>query len=116
MGFPSVKSLFDSEMEAAATQHWFFYFDGRIQGWSGNADLSRMFNMSDGILRDVTAEDLQNVKALIEGARAMPDPKGDIMTIILEEAAMYFSGDKSLEETAQVIQNRVGVYVAENHK
>ena len=36
-----------------------------------------------------------------------------VNNIIKEEAAQYFAGQKSLDETARVIQNRVSTYVAE---
>jgi hypothetical protein len=36
------------------------------------------------------------------------------MNIITEEAANYFNGQKSLDETADIIQNRVTTYVNEN--
>lgn len=34
--------------------------------------------------------------------------------IVMEEAAAFFSGQKSVEETAEIIQNRVKIYVNEN--
>ena len=37
-----------------------------------------------------------------------------IMEIIEEETKAYFSGDKSLEDTADIIQNRITTYVNEN--
>ncbi len=36
-----------------------------------------------------------------------------VQRIIDEEAAMYFHGDKTAEQTAEVIQNRVSLYVSE---
>ena len=39
-----------------------------------------------------------------------------IYQIFLDEAANYFGGAKSLEETADVIQARVSMYVAEKIK
>ena len=38
----------------------------------------------------------------------------NITKIITEEAAAYFSGDRSLEDIARQIQNRVSLYVSEN--
>ena len=38
----------------------------------------------------------------------------DLMNIILEQAEVYFAGDKSLDETAALIQNRAKLYVNEN--
>ncbi len=37
----------------------------------------------------------------------------DIMNIILEEAKAYFSGDRDLERTIEIIQNRANIYVSE---
>ncbi len=37
-----------------------------------------------------------------------------LLDIILEQAQPYFAGDKSLEETAKLIQNRAQLYVNEN--
>ena len=37
----------------------------------------------------------------------------EIMNIIDEETAMYFAGEKSLEETQKLIQRRVNIYVSE---
>lgn len=37
-----------------------------------------------------------------------------IENIVMEEAAAFFSGQKSVEETAEIIQNRVKIYVNEN--
>ena len=33
-----------------------------------------------------------------------------------KEAAMYFNGDRIVEETARVIQSRLSIYVAEQKK
>ena len=37
-----------------------------------------------------------------------------IVEIVVEEAQIYFAGDKSLDETVKIIQNRVKTYVGEN--
>lgn len=37
----------------------------------------------------------------------------NIATIINEETAAFFAGQKSAEETAGIIQNRVSVYIGE---
>ena len=36
-----------------------------------------------------------------------------VNNIIKEEAAQYFAGQKSLDDTVRIIQNRVSTYVAE---
>jgi len=37
-----------------------------------------------------------------------------MMEIITEETSAYFEGQKTAEETADIIQNRIQVYVNEN--
>lgn len=39
----------------------------------------------------------------------------DVLQIIEDEAAAYFSDDKSVEETAALIQNRVSIYLSEKN-
>ena len=37
-----------------------------------------------------------------------------LLDIILEQVQPYFAGDKSLEETVQLMQNRASLYVSEH--
>lgn len=37
-----------------------------------------------------------------------------ICEMILEETNAYFAGDKTADETAKVLQSRVGIYVSEH--
>lgn len=37
-----------------------------------------------------------------------------IFQIVLEESTAYFNGDKTIEDTTNVIQNRVKTYINEN--
>lgn len=38
----------------------------------------------------------------------------EISNIVIEEAETFFSGDKTAQEAAQVMQNRAKIYVSEN--
>ena len=51
---------------------------------------------------------------LITSASATYQYDTDLMKIITEEAAAYFAGQKSLDETADIIQNRASIYISEN--
>ena len=61
----------------------------------------------------ITQEQADRLLALLEGARSCSQTDHKIYRIFLDEAGSYFSGSKSLEETADVIQARVSMYVAE---
>lgn len=57
---------------------------------------------------------LKEVIALVESADAVPFEDNVVMNIINEELGSYFSGQKTAEDVAAIIQNRVQIYVKEN--
>lgn len=63
-----------------------------------------------------TQDEVDMVLALIEKARPVSNSGGDsqIQNIILEEAAPYFQGQKSVDEVVGIIQSRINIYVSEN--
>ena len=61
----------------------------------------------------VTQEQADQLLGLLEGASVCSQTDRRIYRIFLDEAANYFGGAKGLEETADVIQARVSMYVAE---
>ena len=62
-----------------------------------------------------TDEDNQRILDLINGATCRVDNSENfVYNIIQEEAKMYFSGQRPVKETAEIIQNRVQNYIDEN--
>lgn len=61
-----------------------------------------------------TDEDNQRVLDLIKSTTNVRRYDRDIYKIIEEEAAPYFEGQKTAKEVADIIQNRVSNYIAEN--
>lgn len=57
---------------------------------------------------------LEEMIALVESAAATPFEDVHVINIIGEEMGSYFSGQKTAEDTAAVIQSRVQIYVQEN--
>lgn len=64
----------------------------------------------------VTKEQAEDLIALIEGAAICTANDHQLYSLLLEEARAYFSGEKSLEETARVMQSMAAVYVGERIK
>ncbi len=58
-------------------------------------------------------EEIEQLKDLIFRAGHVPGYQEPVMTIVREEAAAYFAGDKDVRQTARIIQNRVQVYLNE---
>jgi len=62
----------------------------------------------------LTEEKVESVRRMLEGARAIPLRTDQIQIIIWEEAAVYFAGDRSVDEVCANIQNRVQLYLNEH--
>lgn len=62
----------------------------------------------------MTQEQTEAVRMLAENSRVYVFTEDDgAWNIIYEEAGAYFAGDKSLEETMEILQNRMSVYLDE---
>ena len=60
------------------------------------------------------AEDADAIKAVVDNTVIAVGYSSDqITSIINEEAASYFNGEKSAQDVAATIQNRVSIYVSE---
>jgi len=67
-------------------------------------------------IKPATQEQVDEVKDLIANTTAVDGAvSNDIMNIINEEAAAYFSGQKTAEQVAETIQSRVWVYLSETN-
>lgn len=65
-------------------------------------------------IQPATQEDVDQVKELVYNTTAVSGAvSDDITNIINEEAAAYFSGQKSAEDVAKIIQSRMQVYLSE---
>ena len=61
-----------------------------------------------------TKEDLQRFEKLINSTAQIYWPDNDLSEMVWEAIGPYFAGDKTLDETIQLVQNRVKLYVNEN--
>ncbi len=77
--------------------------------------MTNSFPGSDLVIEDYVPlpEEIEQLKDLIFRAGHVPGYQEPVMTIIREEAAAYFAGDKDVRETARIINSRVQVYLDE---
>lgn len=61
-----------------------------------------------------TQEMIDTVNAAIYSCRSVSRDRSDVQAIIEEEAGAFFSGQKSAQQVADIIQSRVSLYVAES--
>ena len=62
----------------------------------------------------LTKEETGLVKDLINNIDKATNYEDDLYNIIMEEAEFFFAGQKSVQETASIIQSRAKIYVNEN--
>ena len=74
--------------------------------------------MSDGgfmyEVKEATQEQIDALRRLLEAAKPWKNSDSAILSIVTEEAASYFAGQKTAQEAADIIQSRVQIYISEN--
>ncbi|MCM1136818.1 MAG: extracellular solute-binding protein [Clostridium sp.] len=113
-GFPILKSAlekqFEQDMEPEYTKD---ENDNQIEmpkmTWASSMGGER-FSVE---VYAATQEQVDRVREMIETTQSGERMNQEVLGIILEEASGYFSGQKSAEDVAAVIQNRVQLYLNE---
>lgn len=111
-GFPVKKSAIEKQFELDMTPEYYEDENGNqveqmktSWGWDD-------FNMD---IYAATEEEIAEVKAIIASAeRTAGSINEELNNIITEETEAFFKGQKSAGETAEIIQNRIQIYVNEN--
>ena len=62
----------------------------------------------------LTDAEVNIVREGIESIKATASSDAQVLKIVMEEADVFLGGSRTAEETAKIIQSRVGIYVAEN--
>lgn len=119
-GFSTLKEAQDRKFEEDMTPNYMYDENGEIQydengnamqyskgGWSfGNSETYDIYA--------ATQEEVDAVKYLIDHTTALQASDQQLFEIIAEEAAPFFDGQKSAAEAAEIIQNRIQIYVDES--
>ena len=108
-GIPMSEKRFSAEADAAKSEP--HYYGDRYY----TADEITDEMLRDGVVvkLDFTDRDEARLRELINNLSPLPNGYDFVRAIISEEASMYFAGDKTLDETVKIIQNRVETYVSE---
>lgn len=65
-------------------------------------------------IKPASQEQVDMYTDLVNSTKKVQDYDESLMEIVQEEAKTYFAGEKSLDETVKIIQNRIETYVNEN--
>ena len=106
---PIKKSAFDKMVETAMTPITYKDENGDIQEmedtiYRGDEEI---------VLPKMPQSFADELKAYIEGVRVCTYYDVQVYQIINEETQMFFSGDQNAKHTAEMIQSRVSIYLAE---
>lgn len=107
--FPTKKTAFDKFAESS-TSKMFYMEDGKKVEY----DDTTYVGDQEIVLDPLTAEQVQEMKDFIGGLSLIYTSNDSINVIIEEEASAFFSGQKTAQEVANIIQSRVSIYVNEN--
>lgn len=74
----------------------------------------KIFENKEKPVRDsLLRERAEEVEVILGNVRALPYKTQAILEIVMEEAQAYFDGAKEIPQIAEVIENRVGLYLEE---
>jgi ABC-type glycerol-3-phosphate transport system substrate-binding protein len=114
-GFSSLKESLERKFSEASTPQY------RLDENGNQVEISVYgIGFGNGEQIDIYAakpQEIEELRKLIDRADQISPAGGgqdEIFAIILEEAAAYFEGQKTVDEVADIIQRRVQVYVDEN--
>lgn len=64
---------------------------------------------------NLTVEQSQYMRDLVYAAKSIRNLETPVLGIVSEEAGAYFAGDKTAEDVAAIIENRVKIYLSEQY-
>ncbi len=110
-GFPVMESALEKQFEKAMKEEYYEDVDG-----SKKRSEKTTWGYDDFSVKIYAAKDyeIETIRNLIEGTDTLYQYDQKMMDIISEEANAYFEGQKNAKEVADIIQNRIQVYVNEN--
>lgn len=116
-GYPVIQSNFDKKLADAMEQYvkdedgnYVLDDNGEKIPASNGGMSSEDFSIEFG---PVTQEEADQIIAMITSVEHTTSNDTELMNIITDETAAYFAGEKSLDETASVIQSRMNIYINE---
>ncbi|MGG1553826.1 ABC transporter substrate-binding protein [Paenibacillus ferrarius] len=80
---------------------------------TGNAKMKLNINGNAMTLQAATDEEVATITGVLDKANVYAESDAKISTIVAEETVPFFQGQKSAEEVAKIIQNKVSTYLQE---
>ena len=117
---PSRIDVFEESAEDAMTVQYEKNADGNYvldeNGEKMPLVRATMWDSKGQTSKDIYAlepEQVQQIRDLIESTTKVADYNQEILSIVSEQAAPYFAGQKTAEEVAKLVQSKANIYVNE---
>lgn len=110
VGMPLSRSLLEKQLEDTTRQPWREDEEGNREYY----DNPYYLNGEQITLEPFTQSEAQEVLRFIESVDRRAYYDQEVLQIVDEETGAFFSGQKSAQEVASVIENRVQLYLDEN--
>lgn len=109
-GWPVLKSSLNKMMEKAQEKPYYIDENGQKVEYEDTWYIGGVEVTMDPL----SQEDCDRVVGFLNSAKGVYAYDQAIMSIVYEETAPYFDGQKTAEEVADIIQSRIYIYVNEN--
>jgi hypothetical protein len=113
-GFSILKSDFEATANRSLLPDGQIDENGQKVYWPSHAIYDNGYNVYSLDCPKPTRTDIDSLRALIDSATYRSRMNNVILSIIEEEAAPYFAGQKTADEVTKIIQSRATIYVSEN--
>ncbi len=110
-GFPVLKSVLDERLQSTMKKPSHI---NEETGAKEEYDYTYYINGEEISVDPFTQAEFDEISAFISSVNKRSYYNEEIINIVKEEAESFFSGQKSAEEVAGIIQSRVQIYVDEN--
>lgn len=109
--FPSLKTAFEKKLDESMQKPYYTDENGKKHEY----DNSYWINDKEIKLPELKQDERDALGEYILSAKSMTSYSVDVDNIVSEEAEAFFNGERSAEETADIIQNRVSILVSEQY-
>ncbi len=113
--FTSRKDFLERRIEEAMTPEYFMTEDGEVKMYKGEPVTKTEYLCNETPYYYITQEQEDKARQVLEAADFTPwgGTRDTVTEIILKEIGAFMDGTKSVQDTAQIIQNRVRTVVRE---
>lgn len=112
-GYPVRMDVLEKKLEYESAEKSYIDEDGNAVSAAGGSTGMNGVSISYGAMTEEEQTAVWNMIKSVDRISLETSREQKIISMIGEEAAAYFSGDKSLEETMEIIQSRVELYMEE---